>query len=187
MITTRTPSRVASAATAALALLAAALLAGCAAVEVAPDVQIQPLAATAAPAGGRSAIVGFHSVVDEKWTRSTVGVLILEVDGVKLPQWQGAVVAAGRRRVVVQYQSIAFRSSPVAMDVDLRPGRKYVVGLEPFNEVAERRVRFRVIDLDSNEVILGRPFWAVPDAPTTASRTVVLAKFRTAMDAALAN
>jgi hypothetical protein len=164
----------------------ATLLAGCAAVEVPPDVRIQPLTATAVPSAGRSAIVGIHSIVDEKWTKHTVGVLILEIDGVKLPQWQGAVVSAGRHRVVAQYQSIAFRSNPVTIDLDLRPGRKYIVGLEPFNEVTERRVRFRVTDLDSNEVIAGRPLSVVPAAPSTPSQTAVLGTFRNAMDAALA-
>jgi hypothetical protein len=186
VITTRPPSRAARVATTALTFLAATLLAGCAAVEVPPDVRIQPLTATAAPTTGRSAIVGVHSVIDEKWTKHTVGVLILEIDGVKLPQWQGAIVSAGRHRIVAQYQSIAFRSNPVAIDVDLRPGRKYIVGLEPFNEVTERRVRFRVADLDSDEVIVGRPLSVVPAAPSTPSRTAVLATFRNAMDAALA-
>ena len=185
MITTRTPSRAARAATTALTFLAAALLAGCAAVEVPPNVRIELLAATGAPTTGRAAIVGIHSVIDEKWTKNTIGVLILEIDGVKLPPWQGAVVSAGRHRIVAQYQSIAFRSNPVTIDLELRPGRKYIVGMEPFHEVKERYVRFRVTDLDSNEVIAGRPWTLVPAAPSTPSQAAVLAAFRTAMDAAL--
>jgi hypothetical protein len=142
-----------------LALLTAAILVACAAIEVSPDIRFMKISGSSLNAES-PAIVGFYSKISEGPLAYNVGVRIISVDGMNVTAWHGVVFESGMRKIVANFEAAGGqRTETITLTLDARPGRRYLVAAAdsaPVDKQLTQRLNFWIEDVVTREVVAGK-------------------------------
>lgn len=141
-----------------LILLFPAILVGCAVVEENPEIQFSSVS-TDHSSSKKSAIAGFYSKVSEgSFVSYNLGTRIVSIDGKAPSAWNGAIIDAGERKIVVQFHTLGSQTEHVTLALTARPGKRYLVlGADsaPVQNQLTKRLVFWIEDVDTQEVVAG--------------------------------